>query len=386
MKTKVYLDYAASTPLDPRVEKAMRPYYSSVFGNPSAIHMFGQEASGAVFHARKAIGDMLNAYYREVIFTGSATEANNLAIRGCVEAFIEKSLQKPKILISVIEHESIRAVCTDLKEAGIEVVDIPVDNLGIIDVEFIKRQLDERVILVSIQYANSEIGVVQPIAEIGRIIAAFKGGEAHPFFHVDAVQAFQYFACDVLELGVDMLTLSAHKIYGPKGIGCLYVKKPEFLMPLIVGGGQEHGLRSGTENVPAIVGFAKALEITEGMRAKESGRVCELRDLLWDGIKAIVPDAELNGSLDCRVPNNLNVYFPGHSAQDMCIELDMQGVAVSPGTACSSRASQPSYVIEALGFSGDRPSSSLRFSLGRQTTRLEIRTVLKVFKTRFGTK
>ncbi len=434
---RVYLDYAASTPLDPRVEEAMRPYYSSVFGNPSAVHTFGQEASGAVFHARKAIGEALNADYRQIVFTGSATEANNLALRGAFEHALRKrrlfspaeksdslsahrsatsgdradalprcssehianapllsdlmnKQDRPKILISGIEHESVRAACKDLHEAyGVEVVDIPVDKLGIIDVILLKTLFDDRVILISVQYANSEIGTIQPIKEIGEIIKNYKleaGSSAYPLFHTDAVQAFQYLKCDVKELGVDMLTLSAHKIYGPKGIGCLYIGNPGLLDPMVSGGGQEYGMRSGTENVPAIVGFAKAVEIAEDMRAEESKRMVTLRDLLWDSIETIVPDAEVNGSIDNRVPNNLNVYFPGHSAQDACIELDMQGIAVSPGTACSSRASQPSYVIEALGFSGDRPSSSIRFSLGRQTTKAEIEAVSSIFKKRFGAK
>ncbi len=425
-KNRLYFDYAAATPLDSRVEEAMRPYYSSVFGNPSAIHTFGQEASGAVFHARKAIGEALNADYRQIVFTGSATEANNLALRGVFDRiFRNQNISAPaaeisspsskrrpdadqadrarfglrgvpkhttnaplRILVSGIEHESVRAACKSFEESyGIIVVDISVDNLGIIDLSLLKSQLDDSVVMVSVQYANSEIGTVQPIKEIGEIIKNYKieaKSPVYPLFYTDAVQAFQYLECDVKELGVDMLTLSAHKIYGPKGIGCLYVGDPDFLDPQISGGGQEYGMRSGTENVPAIVGFAKAVEITEEIRGEESKRVSLLRDLLRDGIETIVPDAEVNGSVEDRVPNNLNMYFPGHSAQDLCIELDMQGIAVSPGTACSSRASQPSHVIEALGFSGDRPSSSLRFSLGRQTTEADIDAFLEIFEERFG--
>lgn len=388
MKEGIYLDYAASTPLDSAALKAMQLYYSTVFGNPSAIHLAGQSASAALHEARTQVAEAIGAGYRDVFFTGSATEANNLVLRGVVGRAVKSVTGPLKILISAIEHESIRAVCADLKGVcDIEVVDIPVDNLGTIDLKSLKNSLDERVVLVSVQYANSEIGTVQPIAEIGRIVKGFRKDGVYPLFHTDAAQAFQYESCDVSVLGVDCMTLSAHKAYGPKGIGALYVRNPDILVPQIVGGGQEYGIRSGTENVPAIVGFGFAAETVIALREKESARVAALRDRLWEGIRGIVPDAELNGAPtdgSRRLPNNLSVYFPGHSAQDLCIELDMMGIAVSPGTACSSRTAEPSYVIEALGFSGDRPSSSIRFSLGRQTTLREIDQVIAVFKKRFA--
>lgn len=429
MKNGIYLDYAASTPLDPTASKAMHPYHSTLFGNPSAIHLAGQTASAALHEARTQVAEAIGAGYRDIVFTGSATEANNLALRGVLAQALRnqnssapaaelssrsirlRALARPsqsdlrdvpqdshqhasslgspyKILISAIEHESVRAACAGLKASfGVEVVDIPVDNEGIIDLSLLKTHLDERVVMVSVQCANSEIGVIQPIAEIARIIRDFRKDAVYPLFHTDAVQALQYEPCDVSVLGVDLLTLSAHKIYGPKGIGALYARDPELLLPQIVGGGQEYGMRSGTENVPAIVGFGVAAGIAITMREKESIRIAALRDRLWQGILGIVPDAELNGPPtvhDRRLPNSLNVYFPGHSAQDMCIELDMMGIAVSPGTACSSRTAEPSYVVEALGFSGDRPSSSIRFSLGRQTTIREIDEVIAVFKKRFA--
>ncbi len=428
----IYLDYAAATPMDMAVERAMRPYYGSIFGNPSAIHRAGQVASTAVFKARRAIAEALGAHYREIFFTGSATEANNLALRGAlVHIFQNQNNSAPtahrdslsprnsadaeselsglrdvpqnhtplsplpyKIIISAIEHESVRETARDLERIyGVEVVEIPVDNLGIIRLDMLKKELDERVLLISVHYVNSEVGTIQPIRKIGEIITSYKlkaKSSIYPLFHTDAVQAFNYLPCNVDTLGVDLLTLSAHKIYGPKGIGALYVRrttlspKPYPLNSLITGGGQEDGLRSGTENVPAIVGFAEAVAITEKNRVKESPRVATLRDALWQGIKKIVPDAEINGSTKDRIPNNLNVYFSGRSAQDLVIELDMAGIAVSPGTACSSRAAQPSYVIAALGFSGDRPASSIRFSLGRQTTMQEINRVIALFKKRFS--
>lgn len=389
------MDYAATTPMDVVVEKAMRPFYSDIFGNPSSSHLHGQEASRAVFLARQGIAKALNADYTEIIFTGSATEANNLAVRGVFEYALQEKKNKPRIIISAIEHESVYEACMALKRShGAEIIEVPVNGEGIIDLKKVEAALNENTVLVSIQMANSELGVIQPIKEIADSIKKHKAGAGsavYPLFHADAVQAFQYMKCDVVDLGVDLLTLSAHKIYGPKGIGLLYVRNLEprayYLEPIVFGGGQENGVRSGTENVAAIIGFAKAVEITEKMRVKESKRVAVLRDALWKGIKKIIPDAELNGppagGCTDRLPNNLSVYLPSRPAQDVCIELDMMGIAVSPGTACASRAAEPSRVLKALGFSGDRPMSSIRFSLGRQTTMDEIRSVLSILKKRF---
>ncbi len=421
--------------MDAGVEKAMRPYYARVFGNPSSVHWFGQEASAAVFRAREAIARAIGADYQEIIFTGSATEANNIALRGVVRAAdfgqlsfgnsvavlqrhgalrsrfdapIIVSETKPselrdvphnnmpssrpyRIIISCIEHESVLETARDLERDGlVEVVYVPVNREGIIDVKKFTASLDERTILVSIQYANSQIGVIQPIKEIGEIIKnhKLKTKNLYPLFHTDAVQAFQYMPCRIDDMGVDMLTLSAHKIYGPKGIGALYVRNlktnPSPLATFITGGGQEHGIRSGTENVPAIVGFGEAVARAERMRGKETKRIQTLRDYFWRGLQKIARDAEINGSVEKRLPNNLNIYFQGVPAQDMCIELDLQGIAVSPGSACSSRAAQPSYVIKALGFSGDRPGSSIRFSFGRPTVKSDIDAALSVLRRRFA--
>lgn len=400
------MDYGAATPMDSAVEKAMRPFYNGSFGNPSSSHLHGQEASRAVFLARQGIAKALNADYTEIIFTGSATEANNLAIRGVFEYALAEKKNKSRIVISAIEHESVYEACMALKRLyGAEIIEVPVSGEGIIDLQKLEAALNENTVLVSVQMANSELGVIQPIYEIAKIVRNFRDSRYkmqdagirnnYPLFHTDAVQAFQYMGCDVIDLGVDMLTLSAHKIYGPKGIGALYVRRfmnPEscILNPLIVGGGQENGLRSGTENVAAIVGFAKAVEITEKLRIKESKRVASFRDALWKGIKKIIPDAKLNGppvgGREDRLSNNLSVYLPARPAQDVCIELDLMGIAVSPGTACASRAAEPSRVLKALGFSGDRPMSSIRFSLGRGTTAVEIRSVLAILKKRFGKK
>lgn len=389
------MDYAATTPMDSGVEKAISPFYSGIFGNPSSSHLHGQEASRAVFLARRGIARALNADYTEIVFTGSATEANNLALRGVFKHALQEKKNKPRIIISAIEHESVYEMCMALKCLyGAEIIEIPVNDEGIIDIKKLEAALNENTVLVSVQMANSELGVIQPIKEIAKIIKNYKlktNNPVYPLFHTDVVQAFQYMACNVADLGVDMMTLSAHKIYGPKGIGCLFIRNLEprayYLEPLIVGGGQENGIRSGTENVPAIIGFAKAVEIVEKVRIKESKRIGKLRDALWKGIKKIIPDAELNGPPagggSDRLPNNLNVYLPARPAQDVCIELDLMGVAVSPGTACASRAAEPSRALKALGFSGDRPMSSIRFSLGRGTSAHEIRSVLTILKKRF---
>ena len=407
-KKKIYLDYAATTPLTPEVERAMRPYGQKVFGNPGSTHWFGQQASAAVFQARQTMAGALDCDYKEIVFTGSATEANNLALRGVANP-------GSRIIVSAIEHESVLETARDLEKQGVEVVYLPVNKEGVVDLKKLKAALDERTILVSIQHANSEIGTIQPIKEIVSIV---KGQKSNVLVHCDAVQAFQFLPCRVDELGVDMMTLSAHKIYGPKGIGALYIRslnpkpypsnitstRPEAQNYInrsnvtgFTGGGQEFGFRSGTENVAAIVGFAKATELISNGR-QENKRIAGLRNYLWREIKKIVPEAELNGpaifqvkpgklgkpgNRPQRLANNLNIYFPGRPAPDLALELDLWGVAVSPGTACSARSAKASPVIEALGYEGDRPKSSLRFTLGRPTTKAEIDQALEIFRKRF---
>ena len=342
----IYLDYASSTPIATEVVKVMESHWSDTFGNPGSTHWFGQQASGAVFKARQTIASFLDVDYKDILFTSSATEANNLALRGV----LKKSKQKnPRIVVSAIEHESILETCRDLEKEGVEVVYIPVNKEGIVDCKEVERALNKRTILVSIMYANNEIGTIQPVKKIGELIKKYKGEDNYPLFHTDAVQAFQYLPCSIKKLGADLLTLSAHKIYGPKGIGLLCVKDKGLLAPIITGGGQESGLRSGTENVPYIIGLAKAMELVEKNRNKELRRVGELRDYFWKEMKDVVSDIEMNGSLKNRLPNNINIYFPGRPASDLCIELDIWGLAVSSGTACSARSIKPSYVIEALG-------------------------------------
>lgn len=413
IKKCIYLDYAATTPVDMRVARAMEPYFGVTggkFGNPGSLHSFGQEAIAAVDRARETIAKSIGAEFREIIFTGTATEANNLALRGIVGTLRManaglKDGQNPRVIVSTIEHESILETARDLERDGVEVIYLPVNTHGIVDLEKMKASLNERTILVSVMYANNEIGVIQPISKIAKIIQEFRNrqsptGNRLPVFHTDAAQAFQFFDCDVREIGVDLMTLSSHKIYGPKGAAALFVRgtggkqknKSDIavLRPIIFGGGQEFGLRSGTENVPSLVGFAKAIELVAAVREKESKRIGVLKDYLWRGIKKIYPEAKANGAApnDAAssgevLPNILNVYFPDRAAQDLLTRFDLAGLAVSSGSACHSRALEPSYVIKALGAADnwkDRAKSSIRFSLGRPTARQDAAAALKIIK------
>ena len=401
---RIYLDYAATTPVDPRVVKAMAPFWSVRYGNPGSLHGFGQLASGAVFKARRTIGEAIGASYREIIFTGSATEANNLALRGAVKAF--QKIQKgvvPKIVVSAIEHESILETCADLKEEGVDIVVVPVSRTGIVNLRALAAALDERTVVVSVMYANNEIGSIQPLSQIAAVIREFRvhGSTLYPLFHTDAAQALQYLDCRVISHGAELMTLSGHKIYGPKGIGALYVqggvrgqgrgfrKNPlnpnrYALNPILTGGEQEEGLRSGTENVPLIAGFARAVEIAGEMRARESVRIARLRDRLKDGIIRLLPAARVNGpedfSREKRLPNNLNISFLRIQGEELLVRLDLQGIAASQGSACRARGSTPSQVLRAIGLSETRREGAIRFTLGRGTSERDIDTTLQIIK------
>ncbi len=389
---KIYFDYAATTPIDKEAIKAMVPYLGEKFGNPGSLHYFGQEALAAVDASRETIAETIGADFNEIIFTGSATEANNFALRGIAKFFSRQSALNQKIsplriIVSSIEHESILDTCRDLEKNGVEIVYLPVDKSGFLDLKKLKESLNERTILVSIMCANNEIGTIQPITEISKIIKEFKTERLmfsytlYPVFHTDAVQSFQFLDCGVDNLGVDLMTLSAHKIYGPKGIGALYVanKVQHILNPIITGGGQEFNLRSGTENVASIVGFGKAVELSVKSRAKETERIGNLTDYFRREIKKIHPQAEINGE-NPKLPNILNVNFPGQNAQDLLIKLDINGIAVSSGSACSARALKPSYVLKAIGLPDNKIKNSLRFSFGKPTTKKEIDFALKIIK------
>lgn len=425
---RIFLDYAATTPVDEKVFRAMKPYFSAKFGNPGSLHSFGQEAIGAVDLSREIITKAIGANFREIVFTGSATEANNLALRGvlnCCKSQIanRKSISssqfthsKPRLIISAVEHESVLETARALEKEGIEVIILPVNKSGIVDLKKLKAALNERTVLVSIMYANNEIGTIQPLSEIISIVKDFRMQIANrkslidlspknslwPFFHTDAVQALQFLDCNVNNLGVDLMTISAHKIYGPKGVGALYIKNNSlgnpFISAIVSGGGQEFGLRSGTENVPNIVGFGKAVELVVGEREKSAKQILEFKNHLWNGIRKIYSLSQINA--DCTqkdteiirrrsafsqrdsavLPNILNVYFPDYKAEEIMVGLDLAGVAVSSGSACSSRAAKASHVVAALGYSEERARRSVRFSLGRPTTIKEIDATIKIFK------
>jgi cysteine desulfurase len=378
-KDYIYLDYAATTPLDPTVEEVFLANLKT-FGNPGSLHNLGQKAIAIVDKSRQTIADELNTDFHNIIFTGSATEANNLAIRGVVKKAVSKGIENPKIIISSIEHPSIKSTTKDLG-SNIEIVEITPSKSGIIDLETIKNEIDENTVLVSIMYANNEIGAIQPIKEIANIIKNYreKNLYTYPLFHTDAVQAFQYLETDIEKLGIDMMTLSAHKIYGPKGTGLLAVKKNDsdsyLLEPIITGGGQEFGLRSGTENVASIASFAKAVELVSERREEETERIKNLTYCFYKNLKKINSKIELNGvSFENRdsekpletLPNIYNVYFPNKKSEELLIKFDIAGVGVSAGSACSARSVEASPIIKSLGYDNDRAGSSIRFSFGKE--------------------
>ncbi len=389
---KIYLDYAATTPLDSEAEKAMRPYLAGKFGNAGSLHSYGQEAVAALDRSRSAVAAALGADFREVIFTGSATEANNLTLRGVVKKARSKhGLRKPRIVVSAVEHESVIETARDLaREGEVDLAILPVDSEGLVDPSSIKPYLTRETALISVMYANNEVGTVQPIREIGRLVREFREkGSVYPLFHTDAVQAFQYLPCRAPELETDLMTISSHKIYGPKGAGALYFRaQTAGLDPIITGGGQEFGLRSGTENIPGVIGLANAVAKTERLREREAERIGKLRDYFYRRLSAET-EVSLNGpSLDSgiRLPNNLNLCFPGQLAESLLIAFASAGLAVSTGSACQSRATTPSHVILAMSGDRSRALSSLRLTLGRNTTKKEIdtaaETIIKIIKKR----
>jgi len=371
-----YLDYAATTPLDGDAEKAMRPYVGKVFGNPGSLHRFGQEAQEALDGARKILAGLAGAKFENIIFTGSATEANNLVLSGV-------SKKKGKVLVSAVEHASVLEPAKSLEERGMRVVRIPVDGEGQVDTDVLQRELDDEAVLVSVMYANNETGTLEPVREIGEMVKKQRGKGEYPLFHTDAVQAFGYLPCDVDDLGVDFMTLSAHKMYGPKGVGVLYGRDWKYLKPFVYGGGQEFGLRPGTQNVAGIVGCAAAARKAFEVRERESRRVGELRRRFIEGLREISPDIAVHGG-DEVLPHIVNASLPGVSAEDALIRLDMQGFAVSSGSACGVRARKPSHVLRALGVPEEEIDRSLRISFGRETDKDGVDRVLRAIRELLG--
>ena len=367
---RIYLDYAATTPMDPEVLKAMLPYFTDRFGNPSSIHSFGQEAKAAVEKAREEIASFLGAKQDEIIFTSGGSESDNFAIKGVAYANKHKGNH---IITSSIEHHAVIKSCEFLEKMGFEVTYLPVSKDGLVDPEDVKKAITDKTILISIMHASNEIGTIQPIKEIGKIAR-----EKKIYFHSDAVQTFGHIHINVDELNVDFLSVSAHKLCGPKGIGVLYVRKGTKIVSFIHGGGQERKRRASTENVPAIVGFGKAVEIAKKTMDEEVKKLVILRDKLIKGILEKIDNVYLNGHPARRLPNNVNVSVESIEGESMLLSLDMEGIAASTGSACTSASLEASHVLLALGLSHELAHGSLRFTLGRYTEKEDINKVLEI--------
>jgi cysteine desulfurase len=361
---RIYLDYNATTPVDTAVLDAMLPYFADNFGNASSIHSPGQRARGAVDAARASVAALLGAKPSEIVFTSGGTEADNLALFGVVAASQET---RKHIITTAIEHHAVLNTVQALEKSGVEVTYIPVGREGVVDPDAVRGALRPETILISVMYANNELGTIQPIEEIGRIAAT-----AEVLFHCDAVQAAGKLPLDVNRLGVDLLSISAHKIYGPKGAGALYVRSGTPLEPQFYGGHHERDRRPGTENVPGIVGLGKAAELARKNLQTDCARITTLRNRLEDALLEACGEARVNGDRARRVSNTSNISFHAAGGEALVIALDLQGIACSTGAACSSGAVGPSHVLLAIGLSPDEARSSLRLSLGRTTTAEEI--------------
>jgi cysteine desulfurase len=372
----IYLDHAAATPMDTKVLAAMQPYFATHFYNPSASYLPAQKVKKDVETARSAVAQLLGARPSEIVFTAGGTEANNLAIYGVMS-------QQPKgnIVISAIEHESVLEPAAQHKHKL-----APVDSDGRVNLAKLEKLIDDHTVLVSVMYANNEIGTIEPIREIAQIIKRVrstrraKGNQTPIYLHTDACQAGAYLDLHVSRLGVDMMSLNGGKIYGPKQSGVLYVKAGIALKPQVLGGGQERSLRSGTENVAGIVGFAKALELAQANRQDESKRLERLRMLFIELIQKQIPKAQINGSLKHRLPNNIHITIPGYDNERLLIQLEQRGVLAAAGSACSASNEEPSHVLTALGLSEADARASLRFSMGRDTKAKDIEKTVKALK------
>lgn len=440
MFRRIYLDNSATTPVDPEVIAAMMPYLTENFGNPSSIHYFGQRARAAVDKARHQVAALINARPNEIVFTSGGTESNNLGIRGLLEAIWHKpdsrpqvskgQLQKPDgegelstqrrqpsqysqttgaiddasapdytldharaselrtrdggdglrvhLITSSIEHSSVKNVCEDLEKLGVRITYLPVHQNGLVRVEDLKSAVGEGTVLISVMTANNEIGTIQPVGEIGRFVKELRREGRKIYFHTDAVQAAGKMPVDVEEIGCDLLSISAHKIYAPKGIGALYVRRGIRLHPQNIGGHQERERRGGTESVANIVGFGKACELARERLAVDAERLWNLRLAFEQGVLERIENAVLNGDEQARLPNIANISFAGIEGEGLLINLDMRGIAVSTGSACSSGSLEPSPVIRALGRDDEMARGAIRFSLGRENTADEIKSTLEI--------
>ena len=402
-KSSIYLDHASATPLDPRVATAMQPFLNELYGNPSSLHTAGQKAKEGVDRARRTVAGILGASAQEIIFTGGGTESNNLALLGIAEAYAH---QGKHIITSAIEHESVLEPLRYLeKERGFKVTFLPVDREGKVKLEALEQALTPQTILVSIMMANNEVGTIQPIREIAKIIKNYAlknasssptvkaksspaSGAASPLFHTDACQAAGVLDLNVKEWGIDLLTLNGSKIYGPKGVGMLYVRNGVSFFPQIRGGGQERKRRAGTENVPAIVGLAEALRLAQAEKETENTRLTHLRERFIEGVQSLLKSLPasgaasppwLNGHPTDRLPNNIHFTIPGIEGETLLLRLDMEGVYASAGSACTAGSTDPSHVLLAMGISKRDAYGSVRFSLGRSTTQQDVDRTVAIF-------
>lgn len=367
---RIYLDYAATTPVRTEVFEAMKPYLTEYFGNPSGLYSFGNEAKKGIENARNQVASLLGATKEEIVFTGGGTEADNHAIKGV--AFANKS-KGNHIITSSIEHHAVLETCKFLETQGFEITCLPVDAFGLVSPDDVKKAITPKTILISIMHANNEIGTIQPISEIGKI--ARKAGV---YFHTDAVQTVGHIPTIVNELNVDMLSTSAHKLYGPKGVGAIYIRRGTRIVPLIHGGEQENNRRASTENVAGIVGFGKAAELAEMELPDEFRRITNLRNRLVSGLVEKVDGIYLNGHPEKRLPNNINLTIDYTEGESIVLNLDARGVSVSTGSACTSGSTDPSHVLVAIGLVPEIAYSSFRMTLGKYTSDEDINTMLEI--------
>ncbi|MFC2005020.1 cysteine desulfurase NifS [Chloroflexota bacterium] len=367
---RIYLDYSATTPTHPEVVQVMLPYFTDAYGNPSSIYSYGQEAKGAVEEARTKVASLIGARDEEIIFTSGGTEADNSALQGV--AFANES-RGNHIITSSIEHHAVIETCQFLEKRGFTITYLMVDEHGLVDPDDVRRAITDKTILISVMHANNEVGTIEPIAEIAKIAR-----EAGIYFHTDAVQAAGHIPVDVNELGVDLLSMSAHKLYGPKGVGALYVRKGTRLTPFIHGGGQERGRRASTENVPGIVGFSHAVELAQQEINEEMERLTNLRDQLIRGLLGRIDHVRLNGHPLKRLPNNVNISVDYVEGESMLLNLDLEGICASTGSACTSGSLESSHVLLAMGLPHEQAHGSLRLSLGKWTEEEDINRVLEV--------
>lgn len=367
---KICFDYQAGLPTDPRVVEAILPYYAEFYGNPSSIHYLGEAPRKALEDSRRKVADLIHANKKEeVIFTSGATESNNLAIIGT--AMRNKDRGK-HVVTTPIEHISIKNICKYLEKQGFKITTLPVDKYGIVDVEALRREITSETILVSIMYANGEIGTIEPIKEIGEITR-----KSNIYLHVDAVAAAGRIPIDVQKDNIDIMTLSSNDLYGPKGVGALYIKDGTKIAPYIIGGGQERGLRSGTENIPGIVGMGKAAELVMEEMGVESQKLTPLRDQLINGLLSKIKDSYLNGHPTQRIPNNANLRFSYIEGESLLLSLDMEGIAVSSGSACTSKTLEPSHVLIAIGLKHEEAHGSLNFSMSKYNSKEDVEYVIE---------